>query len=99
MILATTVQNLPITIAILTNDLFAGTADLTSVIPVSPVNGTAVANPNGTVTFTPTARFNGTASFTYTVKDTLGQTSNSALVSIKVMPPPPAVASILSASS
>jgi len=89
---ATTVRDLPVTVTVLSNDIFAGTPDPASVLSASPVNGTAAANPDGTVTFAPTAGFTGTASFAYTVKDTLGQASNSATVTITVMPPPPAVA-------
>lgn len=89
---ATTIRDLPVTVTVLLNDIFAGTQDPASVLPASPANGSATANPDGTVTFTPTAGFTGTASFTYTVKDTLGQTSNSAAVTINVIPPPPAVA-------
>ena len=42
---------------------------LTIVAVTSGIGGTAVLNPDGTVTFTPNANFNGEASFTYTVSD------------------------------
>ncbi|HET9820653.1 MAG TPA: tandem-95 repeat protein, partial [Burkholderiaceae bacterium] len=45
--------------------------------------GTAVLNPDGTVTFTPNAHFNGSADFTYTVTDG-ALTSNTATVSVNV---------------
>ena len=48
--------------------------------------GTAIANANGTVTYTPTTGFTGTDTFTYTVKDNDGATSNGATVMVKVRP-------------
>ena len=46
--------------------------------------GSAVANSNGTITFTPKVGFLGTDVFTYTVKDNLGATSNKATVQVNV---------------
>ncbi|MDA2895459.1 Ig-like domain-containing protein [Mycolicibacterium sp. BiH015] len=49
------------------------------------VNGVAVLNADGTITFTPAANYNGPASFTYKVKDTAGAVSaNSATVSLTI---------------
>ena len=90
---ATTAADTPVVIAVLANDTTAGTLDPAAIVTASPANGTAVANPaNGTVTFTPAAGFSGTGSFTYTVKDILGQVSNSVAVTITVTSPvvPPA---------
>ncbi len=65
------------------SDVDGDTLTINSV--TSGVGGTAVLNPNGTVTFTPNANFNGTADFTYTVTD--GQlTSNVATVTVTVDP-------------
>ena len=58
---------------------------LTIVAVTSGVGGTAVFNPDGTVTFTPAANFNGEASFTYTVSDGT-TTSQPATVTVNVSP-------------
>ncbi len=47
--------------------------------------GTVVANPEGTVSYTPPKRFRGTDTFTYTVSDTLGAPSNEATVRVNVV--------------
>ncbi|GJE59036.1 hypothetical protein MPOCJGCO_1122 [Methylobacterium trifolii] len=46
--------------------------------------GTAVLNPNGTVTFTPSANFNGAAGFSYTASDGRGGISDPASVTVNV---------------
>ena len=92
---ATTIGTTPVVINVIGNDTAAGTIDPATVVTATPVNGTAVANSNGTVTFTPTlaAVTAGTASFTYTVKDVFNQVSNSVTVTVTVTspvaPPPP----------
>jgi lysophospholipase L1-like esterase len=48
----------------------------------NPVNGTAVANVDGTVTYTPGSGFGGIDSFSYTVNDDLGAVSNAATVTV-----------------
>jgi hypothetical protein len=53
----------------------------TIVITVAPANGTAVVNPDGTVTYTANAAFTGDT-FSYTVQDFCGVTSNVAVVSL-----------------
>src|SRR5262249_7826525 len=47
-------------------------------------HGTAVANPDGTITYTPAAGFVGSDSFRYTVKDNAAATSNEATVAVTV---------------
>jgi hypothetical protein len=54
------------------------------VITSAPANGTAQANANGTVTYAPQTGFAGSNTFTYTVKDSLGSTSNPATVTVHV---------------
>ena len=54
----------------------------------APTNGTAVANANGTVTYTSTVGFSGTVTFTYVVSDDLGATSQPATVTVTVNRPP-----------
>ncbi len=54
----------------------------TVVIINNPVNGTAVHNGDGTVTYTPATGYTGDDTFTYTVKDNDGATSNEATVTV-----------------
>ncbi|MDF1554056.1 MAG: Ig-like domain-containing protein, partial [Deferrisomatales bacterium] len=64
-------------------------------IASGPANGIAVANPDGTVTYTPNPSFTGSDTFTYTVNDDDGATSNAAVVTLAVVAdnePPVAVA-------
>ncbi|MDO9215498.1 MAG: tandem-95 repeat protein, partial [Methylococcales bacterium] len=82
------------------NDTDAENNPLTIASVTSGANGTAVLNPDGTVTFTPNANFNGVADFTYQVKDTGLLLSNSATVTVNVTAvndAPVAVADTLSA--
>ena len=74
-------------ISVLANDSATAPATLNPasvVITSAPANGTAQANANGTVTYTPTTGFTGTNTFTYTVRDSLGSTSNLAMVTVYV---------------
>jgi hypothetical protein len=75
-------------ISVLTNDTLAP-----SLNPIDPatvaignpaVNGQATANLDGTVSYTPNTDFSGADGFTYTVRDTSGNVSNAATVSITV---------------
>ena len=69
--LTTTYTNTAINIAVKANDYDPnGSQVLTNpAIVGTPTSGTAVANPDGTVTFTPSLGFTGTASFVYQVCD------------------------------
>jgi hypothetical protein len=59
------------------------------VIVTPPQNGAAVANLNGTVTYTPNPGYIGPDSFTYTIRDSLGVASvNPATVTMDVQAPP-----------
>jgi large repetitive protein len=72
---ATTNEDVPMTITVLSNDT-DGDGDVLSVIGVTPpLNGGAVVNINGTITYTPNPNFNGTDTFKYTVTDGNGGTS------------------------
>ena len=74
-------------ISVLANDRATPPATLNPasvVITSAPANGSAQANANGTVTYTPTTGFTGTNTFTYTVRDSLGSTSNPAIVTVHV---------------
>jgi hypothetical protein len=83
--LASTLEDIPVTILVLTNDTDVDTpnAALTIASVTNGTGGTAVLNANGTVTFTPNLNFNGTADFTYTISDGL-LSSNTATVTIDV---------------
>lgn len=74
-----------VTINVLANDT-ATTApiDPASVQVSFASTGTAVAAPNGVVTFTPSGSLSGTATFTYTVADTGGRRSAPATVTVGV---------------
>jgi hypothetical protein len=63
------------------NKLNAATVQVLS----SPANGSAQANADGTITYTPHSGFIGTDTFQYTVKDIANATSNPARVTITVI--------------
>jgi len=83
--------NNPVTIHILANDLAIPPATLNPAsvsILSKPVHGNVTVNPaTGDATYTSIGFFMGTDSFNYTVKDTLGQTSNVATVTVVVNRP------------
>jgi len=87
---AATAKGTAVTISVLANDTSVGTLDPTTVtITAAPPSGaTAVPGAAGTVVYTPPVDFTGTETFSYTVKDNLGQTSNTATVSVQVNAPP-----------
>ena len=85
----TTLEDMPVTIAVLANDTDIDNAPLASsvVITSPPANGTVIVNPTtGQVTYTPNPDFNGSDSFSYTVNDPDGGTSNVATVNITITP-------------
>ncbi|WP_207533892.1 DUF7507 domain-containing protein [Desertivirga arenae] len=55
------------------------------VIVANPTHGTLKVNPDGSVTYTPEGGYIGRDQFTYQVKDDMGNITNVALVSIKVI--------------
>jgi gliding motility-associated-like protein len=94
--LATTNEDTPVSFNITNNDtdvdgsINANTVDLN--LTVAGIQ-TAFVNAQGTwtvtagvLTFTPLANFNGTASIVYTVKDNSGATSNTATITVNVLP-------------
>ncbi|HYD32404.1 MAG TPA: Ig-like domain-containing protein [Azospirillaceae bacterium] len=76
----------PVTINILGNDTDADGTLMPSTVTITapPTKGTASANLNGTVTYTPSGGSSGTDRFSYTVKDDLGALSNVAAVTVVV---------------
>ncbi len=73
-------------IDVLTNDYdIDGALDPSTVTIITlPVNGTAVPNLDGTITYTPTVGYVGSDSFTYTVNDNSGAVSNAANVNVTI---------------
>ncbi|MDH5556855.1 MAG: Ig-like domain-containing protein, partial [Alphaproteobacteria bacterium] len=60
---------------------------LTAAVSVAPANGSAVVNPDNTITYTPNPAFSGIDSFEYTASDP-GLLTSSAIVTITVDAPP-----------
>lgn len=95
---ATTPAGTALAIDVLANDtdpngnLLASTVAI--VTPPIAAAGTAVAQPSGSVLFTPVSGFSGVATFTYTVADSKGAVSNAATVSVTVQPPPAPAAAL-----
>lgn len=85
---AATQQNLPITIAVLSNDTDPEGNPLTIIAVTDPPHGSVVVNPDGTITYTPDTDFTGPDSFTYTISDGQGGT-DSATVTVTTRPSPP----------
>jgi hypothetical protein len=85
---AVTTVDTPVVIAVLANDTDADGNPLTVTNLSQPPSGTAVLNPDGTVTYSPAVGFAGVDSFTYTAND--GQVdSNVATVTVTVQAPAP----------
>lgn len=84
-----------VAIAVTINDSDVdGTLALNSITIVSgggPAHGTARANANGTITYTPSAGFLGTDSFQYQIRDNNSAQSQAATVTVRVNNPPVAV--------
>lgn len=82
---ARTEADTAVRIAVLANDQDPD-GDALSISSLSGVNGQAVINADGTLTFTPAAGFSGTEQFVYTISDGRGG-SDSATVSVEVSAP------------
>jgi outer membrane autotransporter protein len=79
---ATTPARQPVVIDVLANDVGTDAA----IIQVSaPVNGSAVANADGTITYTPNPNFAGGDGFTYIISDGIG--TDTATVTVTVVAP------------
>lgn len=77
---ARTPKNTPITIFVLSNDTDAD-GDALEVVSIDPpANGSAVNNPDGSITYTPDTGFTGTDRFTYTISDGRGGTASAEVV-------------------
>ncbi len=78
----TTDEDSPLSIDVLANDTFEGTASVTAV--GTATNGTAVLETDGTITYTPNADFHGSDSFTYSASS--AGLVETATVSVTVAP-------------
>ncbi len=72
---ATTNEDTAVTIAVLANDTDVDGDVLAVTSAGTPLHGSTVANPDGTITYTPAANFNGADTFTYTISDGHGGTA------------------------
>jgi Ca2+-binding RTX toxin-like protein len=81
---ASTVANVPVTIAVLANDADVDAGNVLGVSSVAqPAHGVVSIDASGQLVYTPLATWNGTDTFTYTVSDGQGGTA-SASVSVVV---------------
>ncbi len=80
--LVSTAPGVAVTVPVLANDVDVEADPLTVTAVGTPANGTAVINPDGTVTYTPAAGFTGVDTFTYTVSD--GRLSTTTTVRVTV---------------
>jgi large repetitive protein len=97
--LATTNEDTPVTVSVLTNDSDPDGDPLT-VTSASAPNGTVVINANGTITYTPAANFNGTDTITYTISDGQGGTATATVtVTVNAVNDAPTVVSPIPAQA
>jgi len=73
---ATTDEDTPITIDVLSNDTDPDGDALSVTAATDPAHGTTLVNGDGTITYTPDTNYNGTDTFDYTVSDGNGGTDN-----------------------
>ena len=89
----TTTQGVPVTIAVLSNDVDPD-GDALSVTSVGPPGaGSATLNADGTLTYVPWADFTGSDRFIYVITDPTGATATGSVAVTVVPPPPPAAPS------
>jgi large repetitive protein len=86
---ATTAEDTPVTISVLSNDNDPDGDPLTITAATSP-NGTVTINSDGTLGFTPAPNFNGVATISYTISDGNGGTATAtATVTVTPVNDPP----------
>ena len=90
---ATSTNDQQVSVNVLSNDSDPDGSLMPSSVHIvkSPTHGTAQAQSNGTVIYTPATGFAGTDTFSYTVNDNQGATSNAATVTVAVTAPPAAI--------
>jgi hypothetical protein len=84
---ATTTENQPVVINVVTGDSDGGSPPLTVTAVTQPSNGTATNNGNGTVTYHPNQNYTGPDSFKYTIQNACGKT-DTGTVNVTVNAPP-----------
>jgi hypothetical protein len=94
---ATVQADSPVTIDILANDTDTDGHTLSLAEVSDPLNGSAQANADNSITYTPGTGFTGADSFTYVVSDGFGETS-AAKVTVTVSEPPDQPGSVSVAS-
>lgn len=82
---ATTNEDTPVTIPVLDNDSDVDGDVLTVTISVTPIMGIVLANPDGTISYTPDANEYGADSFVYALDDGAGGTAT-AVVELTINP-------------
>ncbi|MCP4424410.1 MAG: tandem-95 repeat protein, partial [Chloroflexi bacterium] len=81
----TTNEDMAVTISVLDNDSDTDGDTLTVISTTLPLSGTAVINPDNTVTYTPTLNIHGVDNFSYTIDD--GRDGfNTAVVTVTIQP-------------
>ncbi len=83
---AFTAVGVPVIVPVKTND--PGKTGTTVVKKTDPLHGTAVVNPDGTVTYTPTAGYRGPDTFTYTLRTPDGLESDPITVTLETRSQP-----------
>jgi immune inhibitor A len=90
---ATTQEDEAVTVNVVANDTDPDGDPLALTGVTQPANGSAAANPGGTVTYTPRSGFVGTDTFSYTVSDGRGGTSTASVtITVTEAPNKPPVA-------
>ncbi|WP_406665700.1 Ig-like domain-containing protein [Gallaecimonas sp. GXIMD1310] len=84
---ATVPNDAPTTLSVLSNDNDPDGTLAGVIVRTAPTHGTAVAQSDGTVIYTPTSGYTGSDSFNYVAVDDLGAVSNEVTVSLSVFQP------------
>ena len=77
-------EDTPVTIDVLANDSNPDHGTLTVSLLSDPADGSALVNPDGTITYTPPANYSGSVAFTYQIIDSAGGDTASADVTVSV---------------
>jgi hypothetical protein len=89
---ASTAPSTAVTIGVLANDTDADGDPLTVTSVTTPAHGTAVANANGTVTYTPASGYTGSDTFQYSISDGQGGSASGSVNVTVAQPNRPPVA-------
>ena len=78
-------EDTPVMINVLANDSNPDHGTLTVSLLSDPADGSALVNPDGTITYTPPANYSGSVAFTYQILDSAGGDTDSAGVTVSVV--------------